>query len=179
MNSVIKYSAIRNQLQTGDLVLFSGETLFSLFIRIFTVSPYSHIGIVMIEEDVRLWESAKRAIKDHKGKLKAGVRLTTLSDRIAGYEGEVFIRQLNKKLEANAQTELRKIREELKNRPYERDTAELIKAGWDGPFGGNTEDLSSIFCSELVAEAYQRVGLLLEVPSGSLQMNTRRVISEN
>ncbi len=39
---------------------------------------------------------------------------------------------------------------------------ELVKAAYDGPFGRNTEDLSSLFCSELVAEAYQRLGLLSE-----------------
>jgi len=39
---------------------------------------------------------------------------------------------------------------------------ELLKSAYDGPFGKNEEDLSSLFCSELVAEAYQRLGLLTE-----------------
>lgn len=42
---------------------------------------------------------------------------------------------------------------------------ELIKAAYGGWLGDNKENLSSLFCSELVAEAYQRMGLLPEVGS--------------
>jgi hypothetical protein len=55
---------------------------------------------------------------------------------------------------------------DLLNRPYEKDKLELIKAAYDGPLGHNEEDLSSLFCSELVAEAYQKMGLLREPPKG-------------
>ena len=41
-----------------------------------------------------------------------------------------------------------------------RRSIELFKAAYDGWFGQNEEDLSSLFCSELVAEAYQRMGLI-------------------
>ena len=54
------------------------------------------------------------------------------------------------------------LRREVAGREYEQDTLELIKAAYDGPFGHNEEDISSLFCSELVAEAYQRLGLLSE-----------------
>jgi len=37
---------------------------------------------------------------------------------------------------------------------------ELIRSSWDGWGGLNKENLDSIFCSELVAEAYQRIGIL-------------------
>ena len=55
-----------------------------------------------------------------------------------------------------------RLRRELAGRKYEADKLQLIKAAWDHAFGHNTEDLSSLFCSELVAEAYQRLGLLDE-----------------
>ena len=42
---------------------------------------------------------------------------------------------------------------------------ELIKAAYDGWLGENQEDLSSLFCSELVAESYQRMGLLSSASS--------------
>ena len=45
-------------------------------------------------------------------------------------------------------------------RPYEKSILELVRAAWDGPFGRNEENLDSIFCSELIAEAYQAMGLL-------------------
>jgi len=58
-------------------------------------------------------------------------------------------------------------RKELWCKPYERSEAELLKAAWDGIGGASRgEDLSSLFCSELVAEAYQAMGLLPEWPKG-------------
>ena len=52
--------------------------------------------------------------------------------------------------------------DELRGRAYERNKFELIKASSDGAFRNKAEDLSSLFCSELVAESYQRLGLLTE-----------------
>ena len=44
---------------------------------------------------------------------------------------------------------------------------ELLRAAWDRLGGlSRSEDLSSLFCSELVAEAYQAMGLLDEPPRG-------------
>lgn len=41
----------------------------------------------------------------------------------------------------------------------------MLRAVYDGPLGRNrTEDDSSYYCSELVAEAYQRMGLLPTSP---------------
>jgi hypothetical protein len=49
----------------------------------------------------------------------------------------------------------------MRGRPYERSTHEMMLSVYDGPLGRNRrEDLSSLFCSELVAAAYQRMGLL-------------------
>jgi hypothetical protein len=41
----------------------------------------------------------------------------------------------------------------------------MLRANFDGPFSAvREENLSSFFCSELVAEAYRRMGLLPEHP---------------
>jgi hypothetical protein len=51
--------------------------------------------------------------------------------------------------------------QEARGRPYERNRLELFRSVYDGPLGDNRkEDDTSFFCSELVAEAYQRMGLL-------------------
>ena len=55
---------------------------------------------------------------------------------------------------------LSSFRQEMKHRSFEKSKLEIIKAVYDGPFGKNETDLSSLFCSELIAEAYQRMGLL-------------------
>lgn len=83
------------------------------------------------------------------------------------YDGDIVIRKLEGvTFDNNDIKKLMEFRREVTSRPYEQDIIELIKAAYDGPFGLNTEDLSSLFCSELVAEAYQRLGLLDEsIPS--------------
>ncbi len=55
--------------------------------------------------------------------------------------------------------------DEARNRPYERNRLELLRSIYDGPLGRNRRiGNASYFCSELVAESYQRMGLLPERP---------------
>jgi hypothetical protein len=100
--------------------------------------------------------------------LKKGVQLTLLSERIKHYHGEVAIRHLQGvaiKDDVQAMQTLLQLRKELANRPYEQHTLELLRATIDnfGSLCRNKADLSSIFCSELVAEAYQRLNLLAKI----------------
>lgn len=81
-----------------------------------------------------------------------GVQLVPLSDRVKSYDGDICVRQLKGVEFADGDMiELMKLRKELAGRPYEQSIIELIKSA---------EDLSSLFCSKLVAEAYQRLALL-------------------
>ena len=164
-----QYEQIRTDLHTGDIVLFSGNRAISTVIRLSTMSRWSHVGMVVRLEDqdfVSVWESTKRGtgLPDlDSGQIRKGVQLTPLRDRVRTYPGRVSVRQLKEaNLEAEDYEELWRLRKELGDRPYEKDRLELIKAAYDGPFGQNAEDLDSIFCSELVAEAYQSLGLLAE-----------------
>ena len=90
-----------------------------------------------------------------------------LSERIKNFRGEkIAIRPLLKDgappMDTNALTEkVTELRIELKNRPYEKDIFALMNAVVDIGFSEyGEEDLSSLFCSELVAETYQRIGAL-------------------
>ena len=168
----MKYSEIRESLKTGDLVLFSGKGRISGMIRWFTGSIWSHIGMVIRSKEfdmLLLWESTTLSkIKDiQSNTAKQGVQLVALSERINTYDGVIGIRRLeNVCVDPLRMKALKKLRTELKDRPYEESKIELLKSAYDGPLGHNEEDLSSIFCSEMVAEAYQRMGLLSEdVPS--------------
>jgi hypothetical protein len=165
------YDAIRTSLTTGDIVLFSGNRKFSTAIRWFTKSIWSHVGMVLNlkEHDlVLVWESTKldnvKDIVDKKA--KKGVQLVPLSDRIKEYPGKVAVRRLEVEGKEEMNEPLMDFRKEVKDRDYEKDMVELLKSAYEGPMGENVEDLSSLFCSELVAEAYQRMGLLLKEPEG-------------
>jgi hypothetical protein len=180
------YNEIRGSLTTGDIVLFSGNGRISTGIKWMAKSDWSHVGMVLILQEwnmVLLWESTKLDnIKDViDGKAKKGVQLVALSDRISTYNGKVAVRRLKVDGKEGMKKPLMKFREEVKNKPYERDMIELLKSAYDGPMGENVEDLSSLFCSELVAEAYQRMDLLHGPPRGpqSNEYTPREFSSEN
>ncbi len=44
--STVTFSSISSQLQTGDLVLFSGATSSGALIKLFDHSQFSHVGLV-------------------------------------------------------------------------------------------------------------------------------------
>ncbi len=162
------YTALRDNLRTGDIVLFSGKGGISAGIKWATLSRWSHVGMVVRLDRydfVTLWESTTLSnVKDlDSHTARKGVQLVPLSKRVEKYSGEIAIRQLSGVTlgEQDIQS-LMQLRREISGRPYEKRMLELIKAAWDGPGGHNEEDLSSLFCSELVAEAYQRLGLLDE-----------------
>jgi len=163
-----EYSAIRNELKTGDIVLFSGKGAFSDIIKLVSFSKWSHVGMILnfSEYDfITIWESTTLSnIKDlTSGKSRKGVQLVPLSSRVQKYGGDMSVRQLKGGvLPLNSVSKLMKLRSELRGKKYEQSKVELIKSAYDGPFGRNHEDLSSVFCSELVAEAYQSLGLLTE-----------------
>jgi hypothetical protein len=170
----MRYKEIRNDLKTGDVILFSGKGGISDGIKFFTLSKWSHIGIVYRFNDsldenssVFCWESTTLSnLEDaDTGKLTKGVQRVELSERFekcfaSGYE--IAIRQLSQSLTDDMIRQLNNFRCEVSGRPYEKHKIELLRSAYDGIFGENKEDLSSLFCSELVAEAYQRMGLLTE-----------------
>jgi len=169
----VSYSSIRNELKTGDVVLFSGKGAFSDIIKYGTLSKWSHVGMILhiSEYDfLTVWESTTLSnIKDlESGLPRKGVQLVPLSDRVQKYSGDISVRKLQgADLAQNSLRKLMELRKELRGKKYERSKMELFKSAYDGPFGHNSEDLSSIFCSELVAEAYQRLGLLTEEKSSN------------
>ncbi len=180
----MKYKDMRDQLKTGDIILFSGKGGISDGIKFFTVSKWSHVGMVYRldnpldpESSIFCWESTTLSdIKDaDTGKLTKGVQRVELSERLErcfskGYE--ISVRLLSETLTDDMILALNNFRHEVSGRPYEKDKIELLKAAYEGVLGDNKEDLSSLFCSELLAEAYQNMGLLTEkVPSNEYTPN--------
>ena len=103
------------------------------------------------------------------GKVTQGIELLPLKEKVfSGWYSRVAVRQLHitdeqrEKMTAN----LLEFKKELGERPYEKSKLELIRSALDFHedfltfLKNEEEDLSSLFCSELVAAAYQRMGLL-------------------
>ena len=178
----MKYSTLRDRLATGDVVLFSGKGRISEIIRWFSGTDYSHVGMVVADSDldaIFLWESTTLSnIEDvETGAFTKGVQLVPLSDRLARYEGRVWVRHLAPTLSAAQRQRLWRFRREVAGRPYERRKLELFLSLFkDRGIGAcrSQEDLTSLFCSELIAEAYQRMGLLPDVEDGGLPSDRYR-----
>ena len=104
------------------------------------------------------------------GKVRKGVELVPLGHKVfSGWYDRVAFRRLtgvSDEQRAEMYEQLLAFRKEVQGRPYEKNTIELILSSVDAQekylsFLRNThEDLSSLFCSELVAEAYKRMGVL-------------------
>jgi hypothetical protein len=170
---VPRYSDVRSDLATGDLVLFSGASAFSGVIKWALGAKWSHVGLVVrtpaFPGRVMLWEATLLAdLADaDTGRAAGGVQLVPLSERLAHYAGEFKLRALRPAVTPAMQSALEARRRALAGRPYEQHELELLRATWDGRFGAaRRERLQSLFCSELVAEAYQAMGLLPEPPAG-------------
>ncbi len=159
------YKEIRSSLKTGDIVLFSGSGFVSSMIKWFTGSKYSHVGLVIVDpkwDQVLLWESTTLSkVKTIRGNVTQGVAIRPLSDRVDEYDEVAIIQRIEPLREAQEKV-LIELRKEFKGKDYEHDKIELFKSAYDFIGGHNEEDLSSIFCSELVAEFLQRIDDLSE-----------------
>ena len=179
----VRFSDTKASLRTGDIVLFSGDSIQSAEVQCGTRSTFSHIGMVvrcdhLLGSGLCLWHSPAQKMIFAPDKLtnriKSGPQLNELDVSLRLAKGRVFIRRLLKRRQIsppslivrligetdpceNGLSEL--MREEVRL-PYEQSFLELFKAAYDGPFGKNKPDPSSLFCSELVAEAYTRLHLL-------------------
>ena len=166
-----KYEELRSSLKTGDLVLFSSDELVGRLIRFGTGSVWSHIGMVIHIEEwelVLLWESTTlQNIKEFdSGQKFVGVQLVALSQKIREFTGRIAIRMLSRPLDKNQLETLASFRRKAARLVSLGSKWELIRAAVDGPWellvGQNREDLSNLFCAEPIAEAYERIGLLVD-----------------
>jgi len=101
------------------------------------------------------------------GIIENGVMLLDLGRRIREYDGEVAVRHLHAPLTVAETAIMMEMRHEVHKVAYEKNIIELVKSAYDGPFGANKEDLSSIFCSELWAAFYKRINLLPKVKASN------------
>ncbi len=157
----VKYNVLRKNLRTGDKVLFQGKGLISLIIRFLTwMKAWSHIGVIIrIQNNVFILEST--SLK--KG--KKGVQIDYFTSVLERYKGIIAVRRvIGMKNNPHVVKVYKEIRDEMLGKDYEKKLLQLLGAAlpWQ-----NQRDLSSIFCSELVAEGDIRLGLLPESPASN------------
>lgn len=168
------YSYYRPFMKTGDVIAFSGKGRISGIIKRATRSAYSHVGLVVnstmsdgFGQSVLLVESTTLGnLPDIiSGKVIRGVQMQWLSQRIAAYPGKVWWVPLRQSIpEEKSVAMLRWIRSiHARQAPY--DTIQAIGSAldwWDRLGFTNKRDSYALFCSELVAYAWQVAGIIPE-----------------
>jgi hypothetical protein len=147
-------------LKTGDLVLFTGNSPARSLFKWFSRAAWTHVGLVLRapeDSEPLLWEAARE-----------GPRRGTLVVRLAGFRGRMSVRCLNRPL-ARAQCQrLDALRQEMAARSRARGLLDLMGAADDGWLGARRDNLGDPTGAELVAEAYQRLGLLPDIAHGGV-----------
>ena len=141
------------RLQTFDLVLFDIPLAIGNFISVSTQSRWDHAGMIVEnkEKDALFILEATRK----------GVVLWPLDDRLNLHYfniGTIIgIRRVFGTRSPDLISKLDAFIDENTGKSYEADFFQLAMSAFRG---NSEEDLESLFCSELVAAAYQNVGLL-------------------
>ena len=152
------------RLKSGDLVFFSGKGLISWVIQIGTWSKWGHVGMVIEnEKGLLLWESTTLSdcVDVYTGVAHDGSMTVDLQGRIDSFDGDVAVRRLRVPLSDEQQRVLEATRKEFEGREYEASIYELLSSLLDVR-EDQKEDLSTLFCSEQSAEAYQRMKIISE-----------------
>lgn len=171
-SNLITYEQYRSQMKTGDIMAFSGKSHFSQLIKWATRSDYSHVGILLkvnlgggFGESILLAESTLLTDLPNFDQQRAirGVQMQWLSKRLEMYNGSVSWLSLKKPLEPKNQTNMEAWLRQTYNKKTPYDHTQILGASLDifDQFNlENKEDLSTIFCSELVTKALQIAGVI-------------------
>jgi hypothetical protein len=151
-------------LKTGDVVLFASHGLAHGLIRWFSRSTWTHVGLVL-----RAGEHAEPLLWEAVGAgPQRGTAMVRLAARIASFRGRISVRCLNRALPPAHGGRLEALRRELAERGTRRGLLDLIGAADDGWLGARPDMLGEPMDGELVALAYQRLGLLADPAHGGM-----------
>jgi len=158
-------------MQPGDLLLLSGRGPLEERLQRHMQSPWNQTAIVIAWHDgLALLESTSRPVcPDMKsGLLRTGVQVVAAGEKLRRYNGTIAHRSINPAL-CEAQLQL---------------LSEFALCVWGLPFNTSPYYAAralhrrnqpgtgrTFFCTELVASAYQHIGVLLRQPEGRSESN--------
>jgi hypothetical protein len=154
---------------TGDVWLFRGRSLADVAIRTLTNSPVNHVGMVVALDDLPplLWHAELgRSLPDvWTGERQRGVQLHLLHDAVTTWEERygqrAWMRQLEGgTIERHHEDRLMEVIERFDGRPFP--TMPRLARSWATAKvrRRKVSSLEAVYCAELVATTYQRMGLL-------------------
>lgn len=171
------------KIKTGDIIAFSGFGRKSVFVNLVTFGiPYwyaSHVGIIgEYKGEQLLFESTTLSNVPCvvQGKSFKGVQAVRTSERLESYRGRVYHYPIYRPLFGFEADRLNEFLIDKVGTPYDLHggmRSATHGLSWlESKFKG--EDLNFIFCSELVAAAHAKIGLLQT--SSASRWNPNRLI---
>lgn len=168
------YQSIKNDLKTGDLILMHGIHFSSNCIETLEGSCWSHVGIIVLAEDVGLdnilfWEAdTETPVADViKGIPKSGPMLVKLSERLKynfthGEDSECAIRHLYTDRDASLLNRFKELIPKIHDADFPDTIHEFLNPTL-GRVVHKKTSLDTMFCTELAAYTYMNLGLLTEI----------------
>ncbi len=152
--------------RTGDVVLFRGGSAADRAIRAFTNSPVNHVGMVLAIDDLPplIWHAELgQSLPDvWTGERHRGTQLHRLVDAVGvwhhKYGQRAWLRQIDIEVTTAMEDAALRAVAELDGKAFPR-TMSLAR-GWLQGRARRTKDLEQLFCAEVVAITYERMGLL-------------------
>lgn len=162
--------------RTGDLWLFRGRTIGDRAIRVTTNSPVNHVGMAVVIDDLPplMWHAELgRSLPDlWSGSHRRGAQLHDLHDAATvwatRYGQRAWLRQLDHPVDREMEDGVLRSIARLAGTPFPSTTR--LAARWlrgrvpspriRGNPGGTEQGLETAYCAEVVALAYQAMGLL-------------------
>jgi len=166
----VNFNELELELKTGDIILVEGtsDEGGNVVAKWSGGTFFSHVGIIArYGDDLKIFESTAAY----------GTVFTPMKNRLEYYPTELIaIRRLNKPITAEMEKQLFDFIFEVVGRAHDKHDLkgglEMFRAALDihVPFSHrdlvqNTKNLNHLFCSEMVSEAYMRMGLLPNGPS--------------
>lgn len=157
------WSELSKDLQTGDIILFHQHGLISRLIDVFTDARFSHVGMVVrmndkpAGEQLYFWQSF-----EPEGGVVLDALPAFLDKYKHDYKGKFVCRHLEVQRTAGMEEALHAFMERVKGRPFPSIWG-MMSHWMEGKLGIDSGE-KSFFCSDLVADSYQNMGLLPEKP---------------
>ena len=166
--SSIDFSTFIENCQTGDLLLFSSNAIYSRLIEICSFSKFSHVAYIVknptwLHSDlsgVYIFESGAEPTDDVLSKHKVfGVQLTPIEQIYKSYKnaycGYIYYVQNDFDRTEDYYSKLRKILLKTDSKSYDFDVNDWIKARFDVKIG--KRKTNKFFCSALVGYLMEKV----------------------
>ena len=154
-----------DNLKTGDIILFSGRCFVSRIVEFCTRSRWTHMGMIVIDPEYPyplIYESSHgtKIMALDLGKKASGVQLLPFNERRRTFAGDMALRRLNHVLSEKELYRLGIFRKFIEGSPFEKNALQMLASTVHSRLLPSRQDLTSVFCSELVAQCYQEIGLL-------------------